>query len=76
MVSRVAVGVGAVAALGAVGAAAVGGDDDVVLVDVGAALSMDVGADIVESQREVGRPTQEREAGYGKAHAASPRPHT
>ena len=66
-----AVGVGAVAALGALGAA-VGGD--VVLVGVGAALSMD--AHIVESQREVGRSTQEREAGYGKPHAASPRRHT
>ena len=71
MATRVVVGVGAVAALGAVGAAAVGGDD-VALVDV----SMGVGADIAESQREVGRPTQEREAGYGKAHAASPRLHT
>jgi len=67
----VAVGVGAVAELGALGAA-VGG---VVLVGVGAAAPR-MGAHIVESQREVGRSTQEREAGYGKPHAASPRRHT
>lgn len=65
---------GAGAALGALGAA-VGG---AVLVgaDAGAAPGMGVGADIVERRRALGGSIQEREVGYGSAHAASPRPHT
>lgn len=68
----VAVGVGAVVALGALGAA-VGG---VVLAGAGAAPGIGEGADIVERRWAVGGSIQEREVGYGNARVASRRPHT